>query len=206
MEVYINVYDLMQNSPLSRIAWTLGLGIYHTGLVLDGKEYAYGAHAIPNATGVFVTVPKPPLEGCRWRCSIPLPPCELSKHEVDEIITRLSKEYTGTSYSLLSQNCNHFTEAAAKALTNTTIPTFLNRMSKIGLTFPSITNAILQLDISKSPAQCSLERTNSSDSDEEVLIPSSAKLQQISFPKIPKVIVSPPAVNTDNLVSESPWI
>ncbi|WBW73941.1 PPPDE peptidase family deubiquitinase/desumoylase Sdu1 [Schizosaccharomyces osmophilus] len=203
MEAYINVYDLMQNFPLSRVAWTLGLGIYHTGFVLEGKEYAYGAHAIPNATGVFVTVPKPPLEGCRWRCSIPLPPCKLTKFEIDEIITRLSKEFTGTSYSLLSQNCNHFTDAIAKALTNTTIPAFLNRLSKIGLTFPSITNAVLQLDFSKAPTQNSLERTNSTDSDEEVLVPPSAKLQQISFPKIPKVVVSPPTVNTDNLVTES---
>ncbi|CAB66315.2 PPPDE peptidase family deubiquitinase/desumoylase Sdu1 [Schizosaccharomyces pombe] len=199
MKVYINVYDLMPDSPVNKLAWTLGLGIYHTGLVLEGKEYAFGAHEIPGSTGVFATMPRPPLEGCRWRCSIALPNCTLPKPDVDRILIRLSQEFTGLSYSLLERNCNHFTNAAAIELTGSPIPSFLNRISRIGLAFPTITNALLQHG-QKNTSDVDDSSDSSSDVDEETLIVSKSKK---AHKDIPKFSAPPPSADLNNLITDS---
>ena len=39
--VKLNVYDL--DSPGNEFLSALGLGLYHTGVEVDGREYSYGA-------------------------------------------------------------------------------------------------------------------------------------------------------------------
>lgn len=50
-DVLVNVYDVTE-----RYKWTknIGLGIFHTGVVLYNKEFAYGKHDEPQ-TGVYVS-------------------------------------------------------------------------------------------------------------------------------------------------------
>lgn len=44
----------------------------------------------------------------------------------------------GTSYNLLTNNCNHFTSALCEALTGKVAPAWLNRAASIGLALPCV--------------------------------------------------------------------
>jgi hypothetical protein len=62
----------------------------------------------------------------------------LSDKEVEELLLRLSDEFTGPTYSLLSRNCNHFTEEFVKQLNDKNVPTWINRAAKLGNMFPCV--------------------------------------------------------------------
>jgi len=40
-----------------QILSSIGLGLYHSGIEINGVEYAYGGDPSSNSTGVFQTVP-----------------------------------------------------------------------------------------------------------------------------------------------------
>lgn len=58
--------------------------------------------------------------------------------EIEELLLRLSDEFTGPSYNLLTRNCNHFTEEFVSRLTKKTVPTWINRAAKLGNMFPCV--------------------------------------------------------------------
>ncbi|KAH0559812.1 hypothetical protein GP486_003668 [Trichoglossum hirsutum] len=49
-----------------------------------------------------------------------------------------SEEFLGTSYNLLTLNCNHFTSHLCRALTSRHAPAWLNRAASIGLALPCV--------------------------------------------------------------------
>lgn len=63
---------------------------------------------------------------------------DLTEKEIEELLLTLSDEFTGTSYNLLSRNCNHFTEEFVKRLNDRTIPYWINRAAKLGNMFPCV--------------------------------------------------------------------
>ncbi|EEB05128.1 PPPDE peptidase family protein [Schizosaccharomyces japonicus yFS275] len=196
MEVYINVYDIYLRGFLSNMAWSCGTGVYHSGFVIDDKEFAYGAHEIPDKTGVFILPPKTELENLTWRCRIDLPPCELPRETVTQIIAQLCEEFQGTAYSLLERNCNHFTDAMAFALTGQHVPSYLNRVARIGVKHPQLTKAVLDFKVWLDSKQ---NDESDSDDDEIVLIPSASrrKLARLS------TIQSVPRAHTRHLRTSS---
>lgn len=52
--------------------------------------------------------------------------------------TQASEEFLGTSYNLLTLNCNHFTSHLCHALTSRRAPAWLNRAASIGLALPCV--------------------------------------------------------------------
>ncbi|KAK7206328.1 PPPDE putative peptidase domain-containing protein [Myxozyma melibiosi] len=138
-EVIINVYDMLQDIKLAPVLWTLGVGVYHSAVEVDGREYAYGGHEEPGISGVYYSKPQTPLPGnivCKTH--IVHGYTTYTPGEVHAIINDLSLEYMGTSYNLLSKNCNHFTNSLLMRLTNTPAPAWLNRATVIGLAVPCI--------------------------------------------------------------------
>ncbi|QIX02453.1 hypothetical protein AMS68_007970 [Peltaster fructicola] len=136
LEVIINVYDLLPPGKLSSVLWGLGAGLLHSGVVIRDREYAYGGHNQRGMTGVYWTQPKQEPPGGRYRCDILHGFAFRTDQELGNIIQEVSNQFLGTSYNLLTQNCNHFTSALCQALTSKPAPSWLNRAASIGVALP----------------------------------------------------------------------
>jgi hypothetical protein len=97
--VYLNVYDLNDQSNEYLYPW--GLGLYHSGVEISGVEYTFASES-----GIFEMTPKhaPPA---KFRESIDLGPSPTSS-EISTAIEELKHDFKGTDYHLLNRNCNHF--------------------------------------------------------------------------------------------------
>ncbi|KAG4303318.1 hypothetical protein PCK1_000282 [Pneumocystis canis] len=136
ISVSVNIYDLLPEGTLSSLAWALGIGIYHSGVVVGDKEYAYGGHHIENVSGIYTTIPRTLPPGGRFRTCIRYGFITMTLDEIEQIIYDVGKEFQGPSYNLLTRNCNHFTSHLLYRLTSLSTPKWLNRAAAIGVTFP----------------------------------------------------------------------
>jgi deubiquitinase DESI2 len=128
--------DREQAGRLSSVLWTVGAALLHSGVVINGKEYAYGGHDHPNLTGVYWTKPKTEPPGGRFKCEILHGFTLASDDEIEAAIRSASDEFQGRSYNLLTKNCNHFTSHLCQKLTGTPAPGWLNRAAAIGVAMP----------------------------------------------------------------------
>ncbi|KVH98061.1 deSI-like protein At4g17486 [Cynara cardunculus var. scolymus] len=126
--VYLNVYDL---TSMNGYAYWLGLGVYHSGVQVHGVEYAFGSHE-QATTGIFEGEPRQ-CEGFTFRKQILIGWTEMSLREVRGFMEELAQDYKGISYNLITRNCNHFCNDVCLRLTGTPIPSWINRLARIGL-------------------------------------------------------------------------
>lgn len=125
--MHLNVYDL---TPINGYAYWLGLGVYHSGLQVHGVEYAFGAHEHPT-TGIFEVEPKQ-CPGFTFRKSILIGRTDMGPKEVRAFMEKLAEEYSGNTYNLITKNCNHFCNDASLRLTKRPIPSWVNRLARLG--------------------------------------------------------------------------
>ncbi|GLT76846.1 hypothetical protein SLA2020_484810 [Shorea laevis] len=125
--VYLNVYDL---TPINGYAYWVGLGIYHSGVQVNGVEYGFGAHEYAT-TGVFEVEPKQ-CPGFRFRKSILIGRTDLGPQDVRSFMDKLAEEYSGNTYHLITRNCNHFCNDVCLKLTGKPIPRWVNRLARLG--------------------------------------------------------------------------
>ncbi|CAK7198388.1 hypothetical protein SEUCBS139899_001049 [Sporothrix eucalyptigena] len=137
-EIIINVYDLLTPGRWSTLLWHMGTSLLHSGVVINGKEYAYGGHDRHGITGVYWTKPRTEPPGGTFRCEILQGFTLATPEEIDSIIRSASEEFHGPSYNLLTKNCNHFTAYLCRKLTGLPGPAWLNRAASIGVALPCI--------------------------------------------------------------------
>ncbi|XP_030968367.1 deSI-like protein At4g17486 [Quercus lobata] len=125
--VHLNVYDL---TPINGYAYWFGLGVYHSGVQVHDIEYAFGAHEYPT-TGIFEGEPKQ-CDGFTFRKTIFIGKTDLGPDEVRAVMEELAGEYRGNAYNLITKNCNHFCNDACIRLTGNPIPSWINRLARIG--------------------------------------------------------------------------
>ena len=130
--------DSSQPGRLSSTLWFLGTSLLHSGVVINGKEYAYGGHDRPGVTGVYWTKPKTEPPGGTFKCEILHGFTLATQAEIDGIIRETSEEFMGTAYNLLTKNCNHFTSHLCEKLTGRPGPGWLNRAASIGVALPCV--------------------------------------------------------------------
>ena len=128
----------LQPGRISSTLWFLGTSLLHTGVVINGREYAYGGHDRRDLTGVYWTKPKMEPPGGTFRCEILQGFTLASAAEIDGIIREASEEFLGTAYNLLTKNCNHFTAHLCQKLTGRPGPGWLNRAATIGVALPCV--------------------------------------------------------------------
>lgn len=118
--------------------WAVGASLLHSGVVINGREYAYGGHEKRGMTGVYWTQPKSEPPGGTFKCEI-LHGFTLRPHdEIEAILKEASEAFLGTSYNLLNKNCNHFTQYLCEKLTGRSGPSWLNRAASIGVALPCV--------------------------------------------------------------------
>jgi hypothetical protein len=137
-EVTINVYDLLPPGKVSTVLWAIGSSLLHTGVVIGDREYAYGGHDLRNQTGVYWTKPRLEPPGGTFRHAVLHGFSFRSPEDLDAIIHEASLEFQGTSYNLLTKNCNHFTSYLCEKLTGRTAPGWINRAASIGVALPCV--------------------------------------------------------------------
>eukprot|EP01060_Flectonema_neradi_P010932 TRINITY_DN18020_c0_g1_i1.p1 TRINITY_DN18020_c0_g1~~TRINITY_DN18020_c0_g1_i1.p1 ORF type:complete len:198 (+),score=36.11 TRINITY_DN18020_c0_g1_i1:52-645(+) len=104
-DVYLNVYDI---TSMNVLIGNLGMGAYHTGVEIYGREYCFG-RAPSDCSGVYHILPKTCSEHV-FRESILLGRSRLSFEEVDALIKSIEERYLSTSYHVVRLNCNTFSE------------------------------------------------------------------------------------------------
>lgn len=102
------------------------------------REYAFGGHDRPGMSGAYWTRPGQEPPGGTFRCELLQGFTFRPDHEIESIIKEVSQKFQGTSYNLLSCNCNHFTSYLCEQLTNSAPPAWLNRAASIGVALPCV--------------------------------------------------------------------
>ncbi|KAM7527396.1 hypothetical protein LguiB_030806 [Lonicera macranthoides] len=119
-KVSLNVYDLSQGLARQLSTSFLGKaieGIWHTGVVVYGNEYYFGGGIQHAAVG---TTPY----GTPIRV-IDLGETHVPKDVFESYLEEISPRYTAETYSLLTHNCNNFTNEVAQFLVGATIPEYI---------------------------------------------------------------------------------
>lgn len=136
MPVILNVYDIASPDDPALIpninSWTIfgGVGIFHSGVEIQGREYCYGGHDEPT-TGVF-EVPPRNAPDAKFRQAIIMGHCELDQASISQLIDSFSVHWPGNKYNLLARNCNHFASELCQALTGRIAPAWINRLAWMG--------------------------------------------------------------------------
>lgn len=119
----VNVYDLSQGLARQLSTTFLGKaieGIWHTGVVVYGKEYYFGGGIQHSPTG------QTPY-GKPWKV-VELGVTHVPMEMFEEFLEEISPRYTAETYSLLHHNCNNFSNEVAQFLVGCNIPDFVLRL------------------------------------------------------------------------------
>ncbi|XP_023005054.1 desumoylating isopeptidase 1-like isoform X2 [Cucurbita maxima] len=130
-KVTLNVYDLSQG--LARQLSTAFLGrpieaIWHTGVVVYGNEYYFGGGIQHDPAGR--TPYGKPIR------TIDLGTTHVPKDIFETYLQEISPRYTAETYSLLSHNCNNFSNEVAQFLVGATIPDYILDLPNIVMSSP----------------------------------------------------------------------
>ncbi|XP_039013798.1 desumoylating isopeptidase 1-like isoform X2 [Hibiscus syriacus] len=118
--VTLNLYDLSQGLALQLSTTLLGKaieGIWHTGVVVYGKEYYFGGgiqHALVGTTSYGKPIRV-----------IDLGVTHVSEDVFEMYLQEISPRYTAETYSLLTHNCNNFSNEVAQFLVGSGIPDYI---------------------------------------------------------------------------------
>lgn len=137
-EVIINIYDLLPPGKVATVLWAIGSSLLHSGVVIGDREYAYGGHDRRGLTGVYWTKPGQEPPGGTFKQAVLHGFSFRPQEELEAIIQEASQEFQGTSYNLLTKNCNHFTSYLCEKLTGRNAPGWLNRAASIGVALPCV--------------------------------------------------------------------
>ncbi|XP_059433421.1 deSI-like protein At4g17486 isoform X2 [Corylus avellana] len=187
-QVVLNVYDL---TPLNSYTVWFGVGIFHSGIEVHGKEYGFGAHDFP-ASGVFEVEPKS-CPGFIYRSSISLGRITMLPSEFRTFIENAASEYHGDTYHLISKNCNHFTDDISWRLTGKHIPGWVNRLARLG----SLCSCLLPESLQVSTVKQLPEYHDCSEDGTECLSTTTARESTEIDDDHEKSLLSPLAVSGD---------
>ena len=141
--VMVNVYDL---SEVNEYARPLGIGIFHSGLVVHGREFSFGGHDYASS-GIFETAPKAAPAPAIFREEVYVGTTEMNPGEVSNLVGEMDDDFHGNTYHLLERNCNHFVEALCFELTGKMPPGFINRLARTAVVANSCAPCILPVSI-----------------------------------------------------------
>lgn len=104
------------------------VGGYHSGVVLDGREWSFGGGDGPG-TGVYSCTPER-NECYTFKQRVVMGTTTASDAELSTVLQRLAAEWPRGSYKLLERNCNHFSSHLLKELVGRPAPAFVNQLAE----------------------------------------------------------------------------
>ncbi|KAJ9142716.1 PUL-domain-containing protein [Pleurostoma richardsiae] len=131
MDVHLLVYDLSGGMARNLSAGLLGFqldAVYHTSIMLNGKEYVYDGNVVAIRPGSSHL--GRPLQ------QIHLGKTDLPMDVVEEYIDSLREIYTVEAYNLWRHNCNNFSNDLATFLLGKGIPDHILHMPQAVLNSP----------------------------------------------------------------------
>ncbi|CAH8432192.1 unnamed protein product, partial [Schistosoma haematobium] len=135
--VTVNVYDMLW---INDYVSSLGIGVYHTGVVVHGIEYSYGGHPLTNS-GVFSMLPRDSAylgENYSYKVTLSMGYTDFTASDVLLLLESITTDYRGDQYHLLNKNCNHFSDTFVQLLCGRSLPKWINRLATIGSKLPFI--------------------------------------------------------------------
>ena len=126
--VFLNIYNL--NPVANKFLGPIGLGIYHSGIIIEGIEYSFGSGANNCEGGIFGIVPGTYNKDLKK--TIIIGETNLTDYDIDCIIGSFRHQFLENEYNLIRNNCNDFTKMFAKELCNYKQPRGINRLARIG--------------------------------------------------------------------------
>lgn len=132
--VELAVYDLSNGMASQLSEAILGQridGIWHTGVVVYGREYYFGGGIQNMPTGAFTT-----MNGLRPCQMIHLGETQRTQSELESYLRSINHQYTQQTYDLINNNCNNFSNTVAMFLLNIGIPTHIVDLPRIVFSTP----------------------------------------------------------------------
>ncbi|KAL0284248.1 UNVERIFIED_CONTAM: Desumoylating isopeptidase 1 [Sesamum angustifolium] len=130
-KVSLNVYDLSQGLARQLSTTFLGKaieGIWHTGIVVYGNEYYFGGgiQSAPVGTTPYGT----PIR------VVDLGVTHVPKDVFEMYLQEIGPRFTAETYSLLTHNCNNFSNEVAQFLVGASIPEYILNLPNEVLSSP----------------------------------------------------------------------
>ncbi|KAF6988989.1 hypothetical protein CFC21_006393 [Triticum aestivum] len=129
--VKLHIYDLSQGMARQLSTTVLGKpidAIWHTGVVVHGKEYFFGG-------GIQQDRPGRTPYGTPARVEH-FGVTHVAKEDFEDFLQEISPRYTPETYNLLSNNCNHFSNEVVKFLVGSTVPSYILDQPKEAMKSP----------------------------------------------------------------------
>ncbi|KAI8475014.1 MAG: PPPDE putative peptidase domain-containing protein [Monoraphidium minutum] len=142
--VSLHLYDLTRGMASALSPMLLGkhiAGIWHSGLVIHGREYFYG-YGISSTRAGETPFGQPDMV-------VVLGSTEVPPDMLHTLIADLRPRFRPDDYNLLQHNCNHFTSELAQLLTGEDIPEFVRSQADEVMSTPlgqQFAPLILQLE------------------------------------------------------------
>ncbi|KAM3402120.1 hypothetical protein ACQJBY_006207 [Aegilops geniculata] len=129
--VKLHIYDLSRGMARQLSTTVLGKpidAIWHTGVVVHGKEYFFGG-------GIQQDRPGRTPYGTPARVEH-FGVTHVTKEDFEDFLQEISPRYTPETYNLLSNNCNHFSNEVVKFLVGSAVPSYILDQPKEAMKSP----------------------------------------------------------------------
>mmetsp|Transcript_107695 Transcript_107695/g.214001 ORF Transcript_107695/g.214001 Transcript_107695/m.214001 type:complete len:239 (+) Transcript_107695:74-790(+) len=132
--VILHVYDVTTNLDvvaINRVLRPIGSGAFHCGVEVYGKEWSFRRSSNSENTGIFWVQPQS-CPGASYCEAVAMGSTSMPHDKVSKLLTAMSREWLGNSYSLLKRNCCHFCDQLCKQLGVGAIPSWVTHLAKTG--------------------------------------------------------------------------